>query len=427
MNSINESARDKIIFADFLVDIFKYLPLKDLYIIKSSSKIFQNLIDEEESIIFDKINFSYEEQNYHPFYKNFFLIWLFKILQKNKVKSINLLFCYNHYLSKEIINTVNNFSLEKLKVHVKIFKTGNDITHLRNLKSLSVKNMFYDQSDFQDNIRAITNIIKMSWIEQLKFNNIKFVNCFFLELVKNKFSKIDFKESAEFTIQEMTDGINNFSKCLKILRIDGEFSQETVMIKNLSKLENLTELYVGYCQNFSDYFITEITKLNLKLTKLSLRKLRVSSAAIENFFESGEFSKIVKFDFYDCPTMNNKCVKYIADKALNLEYLEISWSYCVRDDSIQSLLKNCVKLRYVYLQGCKHLTDNIFNKFLSDENENCSYYNRREVSIFPQLRMIDLSKCDLIQDKTLYRMIEKFACLYLINYYGVDLKDEMTV
>jgi len=41
--------------------------------------------------------------------------------------------------------------------------------------------------------------------------------------------------------------------------------------------------------------------------------------------------------------------------------------------------------------------------------------------------LVDLSKCDLIQDKTLYRMIEKFSCLSLINYYGLDLKDEMMV
>jgi hypothetical protein len=426
MISINESAREKILFADFLVDIFKYLNLKDLYITKSASKIFQYLIDEEESLIFEKINFSYQEEIYNPLSKNFFSFWFMKIIKRNNVRSLNLLFCYNHYLSKEIINTVNKSSLEKLKVHLKIFKSGNEITHFRKLKSLSVKNMFYDLSDFQNDLMAITNIIKMPWIEQLKLNNLKYSNCFFMELIKNKLSKIDFKESADFKIQEMTEGMTNISKCLKILRIDGEFSNENAMIQTLNKLNNLTELYIGYCQNFSDYFITEITKLNLKLNKLSLRKLRVSTSAIENFFEFADFSQIVKIDFYDCPTLNNKCVNFIAERALNLEHLEVSWSSGVKDDSIQNLLRKCIRLRYLYIQGCKHLTDNIFNQFLFDLND-CEDFICKEFSSVTELRLIDLSKCDLIQDKTLYKMIEKFACLKLINYYGVDLKDEMMV
>ena len=428
MISSNESAREKILFADFLVDIFKYLKLKDLYITKSCSKIFQNIIDEEESLIFEKINFSYQVEIYNPLSKNFFLLWFMKILKRNNVRSLNLLFCYNHNLSKEIINTVNKSSLEKLKVHLKIFKSGNEITHLRKLKSLSVKNMFYDLSDFQNDLMAITNIIKMPWIDQIKLNNFKNSNCSFMELIKNKLSKIDFKESAYFKIQEMTEGITNISKCLRILRIDGEYSNEKVMIQTLNKLNNLTELYIGYCQNFSDYFITEITKINFKLTKLSLRKLRVSTAVIENFFEFGDFSQIVKIDFYDCPTLNNNCVNLIADRALNLEHLEISWSSRVRDDSIQNLFRKCLKLRYLYLQGCKYLTDNIFNQFLFDTNERkYEDFTVKELSSSTQLRLVDLSKCDLIQDKTLYRMIEKFSCLSLINYYGLDLKDEMMV
>jgi hypothetical protein len=264
----------------------------------------------------------------------------------------------------------------------------------------------------------ISNLVNLPWITSLKLNNIKFVKAIFFQFLDNKFEKLDFTESADFRIEDMREFIIKQSESLKIFRLDGEHSNENVLSDCVIKLNKLTEFYIGYCENFSSQILLNISNNLRNLTKLTLRKLRVESITLENFFHYFNMENLVKLDFYDCPNLNNTCALLISEKARNLEFLEISWSAGIKNEAIINLFKNCKNLKSLYVQGCKLLSEKIFDDFLIEENIN----NQKYLNF---LKLIDFSKCDLLHDKILNKVMKCYPHLAIINYYGMNLKYEI--
>jgi hypothetical protein len=407
--SYNKQISEFILIDSFLVDILKYLSLQDLAMIRQVSKIFQKLIDNEKTIIFEKINISIFEDKIN-------LNWLLNIIRNNQIKKMNLLLCDNIYYVRQILFSINSDYLEELKIPTKFFMGKNELTRFKRLNKLTIKNMYFIEGGLDEDIHMITNLIELPWIKFLKLNNIKFVKAGFMQYLNNKFEKLDFRESADFRIEDMREFIFSQSDSLKIIRLDGEMSNENALSESIIRLNNLSELYIGYCENFTPNLLLQISKNLQNLNKLTLRKLRVDTNSLENFFTNLKMENMQKIDFYDCPYFNNLCALQISDNCPKLEYLEISWSNGVLDQSIINLFDKSPNLQFLYVQGCKLLSDKVFAKVLDSDTHK---------DIFNSLKLIDFSKCDLLHDSLLYKVMEKYPCLAIINYYGMNLKYEI--
>lgn len=406
--SYNKLISELILIDFFLVDILKYLSLQDLANIRQVSKTFKNLIDNEKTIIFEKMNISIFEEKIN-------LNWLLNIITNNQIKKINLLLCDNIYYVRQILFSINCEYLEELKIPTKFFMGKGELTRFKRLKTLAIKNMYFLEGGLDEDIHMIANLIELPWIKNLKLNNIKFVKAGFMKYLSNKFEKLDFRESADFRIEDMQEFIISQSDSLKILRLDGEMSNENSVCDSILRLNNLSELSISYCENFTQNILFQISKNLRNLNNLTLRKLRIDTNYLENFFINLKIENMKKLDFYDCPNLNNFCVNLISENCPILEHLEISWSNSVLDQSIINLFENSPYLEFLYVQGCKLLSDRVFAKVL-DLNIQKEYFNT--------LKLIDFSKCDLLQDSLFYKVMKKYPCLAIVNYYGINLKYE---
>ena len=157
----------------------------------------------------------------------------------------------------------------------------------------------------------------------------------------------------------------------------------------------------------------EIKKQTSKLKKLTLRKLvNVLHDDLDCFFENSDFSNLVELNFYDCPKFTTKCLVQLSKTSKNLEDLNISWSELVDNDGISSIFTQCPKIRYVITQGCKKLNDDILHDYVNE---------KRRINY---IQLMDFTKCDYIQDKTLLSLSGIYPTASFINYYGDEFRNK---
>lgn len=407
-------SRETILNEQFLIDILKYLNLEELAALTGTAKVFYNVVNRENNIIFDSLKIvSIKNENNLKF--------LLNIVKNNQLNSLNLLLCENVEQSRLILSSVNPNSVHQLKIPLKIFKTANDITRFCNLKKLSIKNMWFNEAGAEEDILMVQNLLQMPWIQELKITNAKYLKASFLQYLNNKFYKLDFRESADIIVEDMFNTLIKQAESLRIFRIDGENSSETSLKDILRRMVNLKEIFIGYCENFYDNLLKEFVQLTKKIEKLSLRKMKnITSTALHNLLEQSDLTNLIKLDFYHCPSFDSLSLKIISLKAYNLEYLEISWSNNVENDAVIEVFKNCKKLRYFYLQGCKFVTDKVFNEFLNIDDK-----NKNIKSALDELKLVDFTSCNYIEDSVLFKVLKIYPQLTFLNYYGNSLKADL--
>ena len=398
---------EKIICDDILVHIIKFNNLRDLALQREVSRQFYTIIEEDKNIVLNCLDLSTYEKEIN-------LKWLKNFIKNKYIKKLNLLLCEDFIISRDIIFLINAKHIEQLKISVNIFLEGKEIIHFKNLKSITIKNMFFNETGEEENKFMVDNLMKMPWIEEIKLNNIKYMTAeFFKYLTNRKITLIDFRESIKFTIDDMESFIQNHKNNLRVLRIDGEYSSQQIIEKNLHLLVNLNELNISYCENFNDSLLYNISKICFRLRRLSLRKLRnVSENCLSNFVKESSFLFLEKLDLYDCPLINTSFLLNLSYKAPNLKFLDISWSNCVKNESVISIINNCVVIEKLYLQGCKFLDENLFS----------SFRNNKVISGFKSLKLVDFAKCDMIHDKIMTEFTILYKGINFINYFGNLIK-----
>lgn len=394
---------------DMLVDIFKYLTIQEVFRTGYLNREINHLINYGNSIIFEHLDLAISEEVSN-------ISCILKIVNNNDIKVLDLLLCENINYVKDILGNLSKVEyLKVLKVPLIAFSKIKNLSGFSKLEELTVKNMYFNEAGLFENKLMIECLLKLKKIKKLKLNGIKFSKCDFLNCLNLNIGYLDIRESVEFIIEDIIPFINYNAASLRVLKIDGENTNEKFLIKCLKVLNNLTYLSISYCENFSDFFILELTSICFKLTKISLRKLKkISCEALESFFLLKDFSKFIKIDFYDCQNFNNNCLLNMSNTISNLEELDISWSNEIQNDSLEIVLKKCLKSRKLILQGNKRLNENLFNNFL----------NINIKSAFHSLSLLDLTKCDAISDKLIKTFINLYSCLDIINYYGMSIKHD---
>ena len=413
-----------------LVNIFKYLDLRDLFRICNVNKTFHNIImcknidtylsskkeEKYNTDIYDNIELIFTEPEEFPENSEFIL----SIIRNNKhLKKISLILCENLVFARKIIKNVVSTKVNKLYIPLAMLKNANDLEKFNeSLTELTIKNMYFNEVGIEYNIVMVENLLKLKNLKKLKLNNIKFIGAEFINLIQSNLEYLDIRECMDFKIQDFTKYLFNDKSYLKTLKLDGENSNNMQLLNIIPNLDNLNELTISYCENLEDSFLDMISVISSKFRKLSLRKLRkITQECFIKFFSCSNFENLEKLDFYDAPKLNDKAIENIA-LMKKLKYLDISWCEGVVNETLKKIILNCNFLSKMILQGCKNLDDNLFNDiFFKENNIDLKEHLKR-------IYFIDLTKCDYVSDEVISNIYDKYPNLTIINYYGRDLRED---
>ena len=413
-----------------LVNIFKYLDIRDLFSICNVNKTFYKIImcknidtylsskkDEKYNTdIYDNIELIYNESEEFPENEDFIL----SIIKNNtNIQKISLILCENLVLARKIIKNVISTKVNKLYIPLAMLKSANDLEKFNeSLTELTIKNMYFNEVGIEYNIVMVENLLKLKNLKKLKLNNIKFIGAEFINLIQSKLEYLDIRECMEFKIQDFAKYLFNDKSNLKTLKLDGENSNNIQLLNIIPNLDNLSELTISYCENLEDSFLDMISVISSKFRKLCLRKLRkITQDCFIKFFSYSNFENLEKLDFYDAPKLNDAAIENVS-LMKKLKYLDISWCEVVYNETIKKIILNCNFLSKIYLQGCKNLDDNLFNDVFFKEN------NTELKEHLKRIYFIDLTKCDYVSDELIRNIYDKYPNLTIINYYGRDLRDD---
>ena len=413
-----------------LVNIFKYLDLRDLFRICNVNKTFHNIImcknidtylsskkeEKYKTDIYDNIELIFTEPEEFPENSEFIL----SIIRNNKhLKKISLILCENLVFARKIIKNVVSTKVNKLYIPLAMLKNANDLEKFNeSLTELTIKNMYFNEVGIEYNIVMVENLLKLKNLKKLKLNNIKFIGAEFINLIQSNLEYLDIRECMDFKIQDFAKYLFNDKSYLKTLKLDGENSNNMQLLNIIPNLDNLNELTISYCENLEDSFLDMISVISSKFRKLSLRKLRkITQECFIKFFSCSNFENLEKLDFYDAPKLNDKAIENIA-LMKKLKYLDISWCEGVVNETLKKIILNCNFLSKMILQGCKNLDDNLFNDiFFKENNIDLKEHLKR-------IYFIDLTKCDYVSDEVISNIYDKYPNLTIINYYGRDLRED---
>ena len=411
-----------------LINILKYLDIKELFSISNVNRKFYNIINGRkvdyiknknvnyDTEIYDYIDFVFNDPDEFPPNTQKIL----SIIENNKhLKKLSLILCENLKLAQDIISCVTSKEIKKLYISLAMFKTCKDLDKFKeSLQELTIKNMYFNEVGIEYNILMVENIILLKKLKKLKLNNIKYTGAEFINLLQCNLEYLDIRECMDFKIQDCANYLIKNRKYLKTLKLDGENSNLVQLLSILPNLDNLKELTISYCENLSDDFLEMISIISPKFTKLCLRKLRnITEECFIKFFSFTNFGDLEKLDFYDAPKLNDKAIINIS-LIKNLKFLDISWCETVLNETIKTIIINCKYLSRISLQGCKCLDDNLFNEVFFVESD-------KEIKLhLENISFIDLTKCDYVTDQMISNIYDKYPNITIINYYGRDLRDD---
>ena len=243
-----------------IINIIKYLDLRELFRICNVNKRFYNIImckeidshskEKYDTEIYDYIDLIYSDPDELPENSDFIL----SIIKNNKnLKKISLILCENLVLARKIIKKVISKEVNKLHIPLAMLKSSNDLEKFNeSLTELTIKNMYFNEVGIEYNILMVENLLKLKNLKKLKLNNIKFIGAEFINLIQSNLEYLDIRECMEFKIQDFAKYLIQDKSYLKTLKLDGENSNNMQLLNIIPNLDNLKELNISYCENLED-------------------------------------------------------------------------------------------------------------------------------------------------------------------------------
>ena len=173
---------DYLMNYDFiLIDILKYLDVKELMLISSTSKVFYKLIYDYQNCLFDNFEMVYDGDELPNNYK-----FILNKIEINSINSLNLILCKNLLLGRLILKKVNVKQLNKINIPLALLRSKSDLMKFQNITNLCIKNMYFNEVGMEYNLLLIPNIFLLPNLKKLKLNNIKYINGEFLNFLQCK-------------------------------------------------------------------------------------------------------------------------------------------------------------------------------------------------------------------------------------------------
>ena len=187
----------------------------------------------------------------------------------------------------------------------------------------------------------------------------------------------------------------------------GEEYKAEDMVNIIKNINMIRKLIVSYALTINTDFFEIISKHAKTIERLELYKVpEASSAAISKLvYHSMPLLNVLVLN--ECEFLDSGCVELIVNNCPNLTLLSLEWSSNVNDKGVNQILENLFKLKELRLTGLKRLTCKPFERALEMKN---SAYNT--------LQQLDLSQCNLIEERVLRAIVKIYPTIIIKNYYG---------
>jgi len=186
---------------------------------------------------------------------------------------------------------------------------------------------------------------------------------------------------------------------LKFLAIDGA-EITNVGIKKLQRFTHLQNILISFCTKLTDSSLSYISTLS-SLKEIHFKKgEQFSSTGLQSLFIN--LSKLVYISLVECWETDDRCLQVISTTCRQLKKLTVTWAK-VTNPGVDCIMKHCLLLCELNLTGSYELTEQPFLRLLDTRSG---------------LKLLNLTQCHMMCDRTLRRIKNTTPNLKIIDYYG---------
>ena len=189
---------------------------------------------------------------------------------------------------------------------------------------------------------------------------------------------------------------------LEFLALDGAEITDTG-IKKLQRFIHLKHLQISFCNKLTDQSLRYISNI-VSLKELHFKKgEQFTNIALQYLFSC--LGNLVCISLLECWETDDKCLQVISTNCWQLRRFAVTWAK-VTNAGVEHIVKQCHLLCELNLTGSYVVTEQPLMSLLQAEDNNIS------------LRLLNLTQCHLVSDRTLHKFTDKIPNLKIIDFYG---------
>ncbi|KAL4478503.1 hypothetical protein ABPG74_006738 [Tetrahymena malaccensis] len=443
---------------DVLMEIFKFLTLKDIALIQLINKEWKK--STEKPFLWRKIKYDFQEHEIKD--KQLYIQW---VMEKISIYNVEQLIINdpNCHLAFQDICQIFSKSFNCLQdLELSIYNLNESQAQIISL--LVVKNC--------PNLKCFTTYGCFAMDQFMEhFQLLKKLDSLHIMCNDNSFTGSSLRTLPPLKKLFLRPYLIEYNNILEVIRkgkntleelaIDTEQMDDDQVIKLFNELNKtkIQSLLLNYCEYFQDQVFTSLSQFS-RLKRLKFYKANeVTQDGYLTCFQNFSSTSLIHLNLKECNELNDEGLISILSKSSQLECLKLAWQKNITSESIKYLFSNCFNLQTCVLIGIKSLDATGFpaiqelqqyfevqkynelkrnNQYQDDYNNDCinnqaytfidiqNYFTKQIdrssiIKYYQKLRLIDCTKTDMVPDQIL-QILHLFKP-YLIarNYYGEEM------
>jgi hypothetical protein len=310
---------------------------------------------------------------------------------------------------KQLFNSIrNNKELREFKLYI-------DQHPLRQKVLKGFLNALADNSGSLSKVRINQvslkdkHILILSKLKNLKSIDIGYCVCERgspLESIGADLNEFRCKDASNISASQIIEVLKKNQHVWSLSFCGEEYKAED-MVSIVKNLNMIRKLIVTYALTVNTDFFEIISKHAKTIERLEVSKVPEASNTAICKLVSNPMPLLKVLGLNECEYLNSTCIEFIVSNCPNLVVLSLEWSSNVDDRGVSEVLENLLKLKELRLMGLKKLTCKPFEQALELKD-----------SAFNTLQFLDLSQCNLIEERVLRAIAKSHPTIIIKNYYG---------
>ncbi|KAL4510432.1 hypothetical protein ABPG72_020894 [Tetrahymena utriculariae] len=443
---------------DILMEIFKFLTLKDIAIIQQINKEWKKCT--EKPFLWLRIRYDFKEHEIQD--KKLYIQWIKEKISNYDVEQliINDPNCHLTFQDIYYILTKNFNELQDLELSIYNLNESQAniislliVKNCPNLRSFTTYGCFI-MDQFMEHFQLLNKLDSLS----IMCNDNSFTGSYLRTLPPLK--KL-FLRPYLIEYNNILEAIRKGKNTLEELAIDTEQMDDDQVIKLFNELNKtkIQSLLLNYCEYFQDEVFNYLSQF-AHLKRLKFYKANeVTQDGYLTCFQNFCSTQLIHLNLKECNELNDEGLISILSKSSHLECLKLAWQKNITSESIRYLFSNCSNLQTCVLIGIKSLDARGFpaiqelqqyfevqkygelkrnNQYQDDYNNDCinnqaytsidiqSYFSKpidrsSIIKYYQKLRLIDCTKSDMVPDQILQILHLFKPYLVARNYYSEQM------
>eukprot|EP00826_Nyctotherus_ovalis_P001898 TRINITY_DN10350_c0_g1_i3.p2 TRINITY_DN10350_c0_g1~~TRINITY_DN10350_c0_g1_i3.p2 ORF type:complete len:333 (+),score=85.68 TRINITY_DN10350_c0_g1_i3:408-1406(+) len=253
------------------------------------------------------------------------------------------------------------------------------------------------------------HILLLSKLKSLKSIDIGYCVCERespLEDIGGDLNEFKCKDASNISARQIIEVLKKNSHIWS-LSFCGEEYKAADMVNIIKSMNLIRKLTVSYALTIGGEFFETVARHAKTIEKLELSKVPEASSADIGRLVCCPMPLLSVLGLTECERLDSTNVELIVSNCPNLIVLSLEWSSNVDNVGVNEILAKLLKLKDLSLTGLKKLTSKPFEEAL-----------KLKESAYKTLQNLDLSQCNLIEEKVLREIVKAYPWMLIKNYYG---------